>query len=258
MSEIRDPAVVLSGGKKLFCVVHRPFNENLRALPAVLFCGGYGGNKSGRCSMFVHLAQALAETGMVVLRFDYRGHGDSEGLFSEVTIEGEVEDAVRCFEWLCKHPQVDRERVGVLGRSLGGAIALMLAERVRAVKSVVLWAPLFSAAPWQSALGDREFPHLMREPPSQVFVQQFFNIDMTTTLSRLTTLPLLHLCGAQDSVLTPFHTEHYAACRSGVPRSKFVTLLHSGHEFGNEEDFKLATQETIAWFRDTLKSSGGA
>src|SRR5262245_27192560 len=102
MPEFREPAVVHSGGTKLFRVVHRPADRGAAPFPAVLVCGGFGGTKSGRFSNFVRVAQALAEAGFVVLRFDYRGHGDSEGSFSEVTIDGEVEDALSCIEWLRK------------------------------------------------------------------------------------------------------------------------------------------------------------
>jgi pimeloyl-ACP methyl ester carboxylesterase len=86
----------------------------------VLFCHGNGGNISHR----LETLRLLHGLGMHVLLFDYRGYGRSEGSPSEVHTR---EDALACWEWLLAERGEPPERIVVMGRSLGGAVAARLA-----------------------------------------------------------------------------------------------------------------------------------
>ena len=108
--------------------------------PGALMCHGFTGHRIEAHFLFVKAARALCEGGLNVLRFDFRGSGESEGPFEEMTIEGEVTDAVRALDALCAQPTVDEERVGVIGLSLGGLVAACLAGRDERVKALVLWS----------------------------------------------------------------------------------------------------------------------
>jgi alpha/beta superfamily hydrolase len=90
--------------------------------------------------LFVKAARALCAAGMNVLRFDFRGSGESDGGFEEMTIEGEVADALAALERVRAEPTVDPDRVALLGLSLGGLVAACAAARNGAVSALVLWA----------------------------------------------------------------------------------------------------------------------
>jgi fermentation-respiration switch protein FrsA (DUF1100 family) len=68
----------------------------------------------------------LPAQGWQVLTFDYRGYGRSSGSHS---IDGVVDDTVRALDWLRARPDVDPQRVVVLGQSLGGATAIRAVAR---------------------------------------------------------------------------------------------------------------------------------
>src|SRR5689334_8479689 len=120
--EERKTVTLLSQDLKLFGILHLPLLKNSEKAPAVLFCHGFGGNKSGRYRLYVRLAEKLSQAGIAVLRFDFRGCGDSEGAFGDITIETQVQDALAAAEFLLTHPSVDPNRFGIFGSSLGGAI----------------------------------------------------------------------------------------------------------------------------------------
>jgi pimeloyl-ACP methyl ester carboxylesterase len=63
-----------------------------------------------------------AEHGRACVRFDYSGHGESGGAFTDGTIGRWLEEARAVFEAYCEGPQV------VIGSSMGGWIALLLAR----------------------------------------------------------------------------------------------------------------------------------
>ena len=103
-------------------------------------CHGFTGQKVEAHRIFVKTAEALAAQGYLALRFDFRGSGDSEGAFEEMTFEGEVSDAVRAVDYLLAEEPVDPERIGVVGLSMGGAVAACLSGRDERIKATVLWA----------------------------------------------------------------------------------------------------------------------
>ncbi|WP_375672516.1 alpha/beta hydrolase, partial [Bartonella sp. AA16SXTY] len=73
------------------------------------------------------------------LRFDYSGHGESEGDFFQGTISRWVKESLAIFETYCEGPQI------LIGSSMGGWIALklamMLAQKNKRLAGMVLVAP---------------------------------------------------------------------------------------------------------------------
>lgn len=88
--------------------------------PAVVFLGGFRSDMTGTKAAW--LADWCAERGRAFVRFDYSGHGQSEGAFEEGTIGRWAEDAEAALA-LVPAPAV------LVGSSMGGWIALLLARR---------------------------------------------------------------------------------------------------------------------------------
>ena len=89
------------------------------------------------------LAKALAEKGIASIRFDFNGHGKSEGRLQDMTVEKEIADALAVWEFANSLPYV--KSVGLLGHSQGGVVASMtagqLAARGESPDGMVLIAP---------------------------------------------------------------------------------------------------------------------
>ena len=190
--EIREAVTLENHGEKIFGIIHRPLSihNNSKKVPAILICPGFAGNKCGKLRMFVTLGKKLAQLGIAVFRFDYRGAGDSEGDFSEMTIDGEVSDTLKCLDFLQNEAQIDASRIGILGRSLGGAIAVLTARRSQKIKSLALLAPVFKSDPWRElwksiqskqslAKTDKEvLRHLPANIPNLIFLTQIFQLGL--------------------------------------------------------------------------------
>lgn len=76
------------------------------------------------------LARALAEAGIASIRFDFGGHGRSEGTKQAMTIEREIAEAMAVWEYARALPYVSG--IGLLGHSQGGVVASMTAGRLAA------------------------------------------------------------------------------------------------------------------------------
>jgi hypothetical protein len=116
-----------------------------RRAPAVVMFHGFTGNRMESHWMFVKCSRALAKAGIASLRFDFYGSGESDGEFREMTLRGEIADGRAAVAFLRAQKGIDPERVGLLGLSLGGAVAATLASSVQA-RAVVLWSAVAHTA----------------------------------------------------------------------------------------------------------------
>jgi pimeloyl-ACP methyl ester carboxylesterase len=90
--------------------------------PGLFWLGGFHSDMKGTKALALN-AWAAAE-GRACVRFDYSGHGESGGAFSDGTIGRWLEESVAVFQNFCSGPQV------VLGSSMGGWMALLLAREI--------------------------------------------------------------------------------------------------------------------------------
>lgn len=128
-------------GQRLYGMLHVPEGERpASGWPSVVMLHGFTGNRLEGHRLFPLFSRYLAARGVASLRFDFRGSGESEGDFSEMTVAREVEDTEAAFAYLRGLPMLDPERVMGLGFSMGGLVAALAAERVRPHR-LALWAP---------------------------------------------------------------------------------------------------------------------
>ncbi|MEV4755625.1 alpha/beta fold hydrolase [Micromonospora sp. NPDC049559] len=117
-----------------------------RPVPAVLLAHGFGGTKDSVRSD----AEELAGLGYAVLAYTARGFGRSGGEIHLDNPDYEVRDASRLLDWLAARPEIRTDaagdpRVGVVGGSYGGGLALLLAaqdHRVDAIVPMITWNDL--------------------------------------------------------------------------------------------------------------------
>lgn len=92
------------------------------AQPGLVFLGGFKSDMGG--TKAVHLEAWARAQGRAFLRFDYSGHGDSSGAFTDGCIGDWAEDAEAAITQLTDGPQI------LIGSSMGGWISLLMAKRI--------------------------------------------------------------------------------------------------------------------------------
>lgn len=130
-----------AGGLKLSGIISIPrdFRPGEKR-PGFIVLHGFGsnhnaGNTAGPARLF-------SDWGYVTLRFSMRGCGDSGGEFGRIICLDQVEDTRHALDYFMNRPEVDTDRVGLVGSSFGAAVALYTAgidERPAAVISSVGW-----------------------------------------------------------------------------------------------------------------------
>ncbi len=115
----------------------------------IVLCHGYTGVRS------IYLpdnARALAEAGYVVMSFDYKGWGDSEGPKSRLAPYSRVADVQAALTFLGAQPEVDAARLGIYGTSYGGATVVFVAAVDPRVKCVVSVVGVGNGARWMRSV----------------------------------------------------------------------------------------------------------
>tara|TARA_B100001179_G_scaffold227159_1_gene209270 strand:+ start:508 stop:1305 length:798 start_codon:yes stop_codon:yes gene_type:complete len=109
--------------------------ENVESDVTVVFCGGFKSDMQGTKASF--LEAVCQEIGINYIRFDYSGHGESEGKFINGTIGDWYRDALSVLDEI-----VTTKKVILIGSSMGGWISLLAAkEKHDLIKSLILLAP---------------------------------------------------------------------------------------------------------------------
>lgn len=119
--------------------------------PGLVWLGGFNSDMAGTKALA--LDEFAAGQGRACVRFDYSGHGESEGRFVDGTIGRWLEEAGAVFERYCRGPQV------LVGSSMGGWIALLLARELKRRGAPPAGLVLIAPAPdFTEALMWRGFP----------------------------------------------------------------------------------------------------
>lgn len=254
------PVVFYNRDQQINGILHSPTGCEAPC-PAVAFFHGFTGTKVEPHRIFVKTARELAAIGFYVLRFDFRGSGDSEGDFSEMTIGGEVSDAIKSMDVLTAMPGVDAERIGILGLSMGGCVAAFVSGQDARVKSTVLWAPLSDDPPDRK----HEILERVKNPPTpeelalanpnivgKAFYEELPKISPSATLQAFRGA-LLVIHGSADDVVPVSHGKRYYKSMRGRDALTELEIIDQGdHTFNTVASEQAVIAKSVEWFRRTL------
>jgi dienelactone hydrolase len=210
VQELRQQATV-------FVPKERPaaLSERRRPAVVVLHPGFLGDDATSR-----EIARALWRRGVIVVMPAYRGQKRAlDGEVSDGHIEfcsGEVDDAQRAVEWLRARKDVDPFRIGLLGMSHGGCIALRTAVREPRLRAVVTFSAPVAAEPVISHLEEHPFGFFLY---NGILAQQLkryihgpprsepgsYAVRSPLFLSQKLTMPLFIVHGARDQLVPTSH-----------------------------------------------------
>ncbi len=260
------PVTFRNRGQQLVGVLHIPDTlKNRERAPGVVMFHGFAGNKVENHRLFVQTARSLSGSGFVVLRFDFRGSGDSDGDFEDMTIPGETSDAEKVLTYLARQRWVNNEAVGVLGLSMGGRVGAILASKDKRVKFLILYsAALSPLRPRFMSDADVEARKAMEKALNSggaVKVREgwylkkpfFDTVDDTVPLDVIhrISVPILIVHGEKDEVVPLSDSTKAFEIVKSLNRKNELHIIRGGdHVFLEKEH----TQEVIKKTQDWLSS----
>ena len=244
---------------KLAAVVQTPDGlAEGQKCPVVIMMHGFMGNKDGMLEKLT--ADKLAQNGIATVKFDFNGHGESEGEFSGMTVPNEIEDAKLVYEYVKSLPFAGD--IALTGHSQGGVVASMTAGDLGAdgVRCVVLLAPaavLRDDAIRGSTMGARYNP---LDPPATVqlfpgknlggeYIRTAFSLPIYETAKKYTG-PACIIHGTGDQVVPYTYGERYHYI---WPGSELHILPAADHGFSR--DMHKAVDLMVTFLVKNLKVS---
>jgi uncharacterized protein len=235
--------------------------------PCVIFLHDYTGNRMEDHCLFVKAARDLSEHGVACLRFDFRGSGESQGNFADITVEGEISDALASIAFVHTLGSIDTGRLGVVGLGLGGCVAACVAAK-SALKSVALWAPsamvdylverggrvikdpyAWLPVNYKNALKKQGHVDLGGYVRGKAYFESLKHIDPLREIAKYDG-PVLIVQGSEDEVTSPMNSEYMYDNVRG--RRLLVMIDGADHSFSSAVWENQAIETTRLWFAETL------
>jgi len=255
------PAVFKNQNQELVGILHIP--EGLKMgekTPGIVMFHGFTGNKTEAHRLFVQVARSLCKSGFTVLRFDFRGSGDSDGEFEDTTLPGEVSDAEAALTFLMRQRSVDRERVGVIGLSMGGRVATILASKDERVKFAILYSAALSPLreKFLSQMDKSKLERLNLGEAVEVSNGWYLKKDFFDTIDYVIPfevmggikIPMLIVHGDRDFVVPLEEAEKGYSIIKGLNDKNELYIVEGGdHTFSKKEHTLKVIDKTLNWLK---------
>lgn len=190
----------------------------------IILCHGLTGDRTGPQRILCNWAKTLCEAGYLVVRFDFRGSGDSSGLFEETTFCSMQKDLEAVISWCYEQFQFHHLILG--GLSMGGLIALKVMREHPICKALFLFSSDINDYP---TFNLNEDPLSIRE--GQFYIRKKFfeeRIDLKPTEILLNCQVNCYLIyGQKDEKISKIATN---IKNSGV-KINTIEIQNTGHLF---------------------------
>ena len=218
---------------------------------------------------YIAYADAFAKAGYIVFKPNYRGHGLSEGLPTSTYFAPDyVIDVLNAVSSIKKFKDVDPQKIGVWGHSMGGNITLKTAIISKDVKAVSIWAGVVAPIEdiiynWQGRVTykpDTEDLRLRKENLNFLLEKKgtpsenpdFWNsIDPNSHLSEIN-IPVQIQVGLSDNQVPPdFSKGLYERLKNLNKNAEYFEYRGANHDIN--QSFEKAMEKTIEFFDKYLK-----
>lgn len=237
-------------------IFHVPDKEKF---PILIICHGFASDKCGPNRFFVKLARELCKNGYGVLRFDFRGNGDSSRELHEQSIQSMLEDLEIVINECTKNPNFDG-RLGVIAHSLGARISLIKASKEKRIKLLILLTPRVSDL-------DEYYPKMAFEELERVgyirksigrkiykIPRKVIEEDLKFRLNEIVkeiSIPVGIICGELDDVTYPSEGLKLKKLLNNLCEIKILENLD--HYFSSEKAREETIKIILEWLNVWLK-----
>ena len=232
-----EKVAFMSEGQKISGILHLPERQKPMCVVA-----SHGLLSSKDSEKYMALGERFSQEGMAMLRFDFRGIGESEGRMEDDTVSRRVIDLGTAIAFVRSHPALGK-KIGFIGSSLGGYVSLIRASMDQQIKGVVTWATPFHLDDLKSNKGTEGHPL-----PEQAFFEDLPKHRLLPLLPRVTNCMVIH--GEEDE-LVPVDQAWEIFHNLGAPKEIHM-IEGADHRLTQPAHRQRAIQLTVDWFKKVM------
>ena len=260
-----------SEGLKIYALLTVPNGEKpLTGWPVIIFNHGFIPPQEYRTTeRYVAYTDAFSRSGYILIRPDYRGHDQSEGIASGgYGSNGYTIDVLNALASIKKYPDADPNRVGMWGHSMGGFITLRSMVVSKDIKAGVIWGGVVASyadlltnwrrstfTPPPAPSGTRRWRDTLVEEYGKPDVNPDFwnSISANAFLSDISGPVQLHHGTADESVPVEFSRTLTEQLKTiGKPVELYE---YDGDDHNISGNFSLAIQRSVKFFDQYVKGN---
>jgi len=227
-----------SEGQNISGVLHVP---EKKAPPCVIASHGLLSSKESE--KYIALGETISQEGIAMLRFDFRGIGESEGRIEDDTVSRRIMDLGSAVEFIRSRRDL-KGRIGLLGSSLGGYVSLIKASMDEKIRAVAIWATPFHLDDLKSNEGTEGHPL-----PGEPFFEDLPKHRLLPLLPRVSNCMVIH--GEKDE-LVPVDQAWEIFQSLGGPKEIRI-LEGADHRLTDPVHRSHAMELSTAWFKRYLQ-----
>ena len=225
---------------------------------AVLLCHGFLSNKNSTTNKT--LTRLLLDRGIATCRFDFFGQGESEGPFEHITLTTALDQAQSALAHVRAQGFC---RLGLMGSSFGGLVAVLLAAQQSDLRALALKCPVMDfpetlrlefgderMAHWKQ---HNEIPNVLGGPRSVALQYRLYEDCLAFDAYKAAAsiqAPTLIVQGGCDELVPSHQSQTLYDLLTGIKRLDI--LQGADHGFTKGEDFRTMTHSIAGWFTSHL------
>ena len=142
---------------------------------------------------YIALGEQISREGMAMLRFDFRGIGESEGSEEDNTVSKKIADLSAAIDFIRSYSGLGN-RIGLLGSSLGGFLSLIKASMDKKIRAIVIWATPLHMDDLGSKKQEEDYPL-----PPEAFFEDLPKHRLLPLLPKVSNCLVIH--GEEDELV---------------------------------------------------------
>lgn len=177
-----------------------------------------------------------------MLRFDFRGIGESEGGEEDNTVSKKTADLSAAIDFIRSYPGLEN-RIGLIGSSLGGFLSLIKASEDKEIRTIVIWATPLHLDDLGTKKQEENYPL-----PPEAFFEDLPKHRLVPLLHKVSNCLVIH--GEEDE-LVPLDQALGIFYNLSVPKEIHV-IGGADHRLTDPAHRQRAIQLTVDWFKKYL------
>lgn len=224
--------------------------------PIIICLHGFGGNKENN----QEFSDLLNPLGIATLRIDFQGTGESAGKYEDKTTTGFMNDAKAALDFVYSLPKINKNKIGILGHSMGGTIAILLASMDSRIKTLIASCPAINIV---GVIAGLYVPDDFSNSQTKGYIENrtngeikrlnfnfFEDANKYNLAQKALDIPYKFLIlGAKKDTIVPF--EQIEKFCEKVSNAELLILANSEHNL--EEDWPITKYAIVDWFTNFIK-----
>ena len=229
-----------SEGQKISGVLHLP---DVWSRACVIASHGLLSSKNSE--KYIALGERLSREGFAMLRFDFRGIGESEGRIEDDTVSRRVVDLSSAINFVKSRNSLGN-RIGLVGSSLGGYISLIKASMDKEIRAIVIWATPFHLDDLKSNKGAEGY-----SLPAEAFFKDLPKHRLLPLLSKVSNCMVIH---GENDELVPVGQAWEIFHSLGGPKEIHI-IEGADHRLTDPGHRQRAMDLSVEWFNTNFTSN---